>query len=67
MKRQTLKVFRVTHDLTQKQLADKLGVSVSSYNLIENGARRGSQKFWLKLQHEFNLEGGEVWNLQNNR
>ena len=65
MKRQALKVFRVTHNLTQQQLADKLGVSVSTYNLIESGKRRGSQKFWLKLQQEFNLDGGKVWELQS--
>ena len=65
MKRQALKVFRVTHNLTQQQLADKTGVSVSTYNLIENGERRGSLKFWLKLQKEFNLDGGKVWELQS--
>jgi len=63
-KRHHLKVFRVTHNLTQQQLADKLGVSVSTYNLIENGTRRGSEKFWEKLQKDFNLDGGKVWELQ---
>ena len=62
--RHNLKVFRVTHNLTQQQLADKLGVSVSTYNLIENGSRRGSQKLWETLQKEFNLDGGKVWELQ---
>lgn len=65
MKRQKLKVFRVTHNLTQQELADKMGVSLSTYNLIESGKRRGSQKFWLNLQKEFNLDGGKVWELQN--
>ena len=65
--RHELKVFRVTQNLTQKEMADKLGVSLATYNLIENGARRGSQDFWLNLQKEFNLEGGDVWNLQNNK
>lgn len=63
--RHKLKVFRVKHNLTQQQLANKLGVSVSTYNLIEAGKRRGSQKFWEQLQREFNLEGGEVWELQS--
>lgn len=62
-----LKVFRVKHNLTQKEMADKTGVSVSNYNLIENGARRGSQTFWLSLQKEFNLDGGTVWELQSNQ
>ena len=60
-----LKTFRVSQNLTQEQMAAKMGVSVSTYNLIENGARRGSQAFWVKLQKEFNLEGGYVWLLQS--
>lgn len=59
-----LKIFRVKNHLTQQQLADKLGVSVSTYNLVEAGKRRGSQAFWERLQSEFALEGGKVWDLQ---
>lgn len=66
MQRHELKVLRVKNRLTQNEMAAKLGVAVSTYNLIENGKRRGSQKFWLKLQKLFNLDGGEVWKLQNN-
>ena len=62
--RHKLKVFRVSQNLTQKEMAEKTGVSISTYNLIENGSRRGSHKFWVQLQEQFNLEGGEVWNLQ---
>lgn len=63
--RNELKVLRVRNGLTQQQMAEKLSVSVSTYNLIEQGKRRGSQEFWLKLQQLFNLGGEEVWNLQN--
>lgn len=62
--RQELKIFRVKQNLTQKEMADKTGVSLSTYNLIENGRIRGSQEFWVTLQNEFNLEGGKVWSLQ---
>ncbi len=65
--RHELKVFRVKQNLNQEQMADKLGVSKGTYSRIENGKMRGSQAFWLKLQSEFNLEGGEVWNLQTNQ
>lgn len=64
IKRHNLKVLRIKHNLTQQQLADQLGVSVSTYNLIENGQRRGSQEFWLKLQNLLQLEDGEVWQAQ---
>lgn len=64
MTRHNLKLLRVKHNLTQQQLADQLGVSVSTYNLVENGQRRGSQDFWLKLQNLLHLEDGEVWQVQ---
>lgn len=65
--RNELKVFRVKNQLTQKEIASKLGVSHSAYNLIETGKRNGTIKFWEKLQKEFNLDGGELWNLQTNK
>ena len=64
MKRHNLKVLRVKHNLTQQQLAVQLGVSVATYNLVENGTRRGSQDFWLKLQQLMNLEDGDAWKAQ---
>lgn len=57
--------LRVDHDLTQPQAAEKLGVSITTYNLIENGKRRGSVKFWQRVQEEFKLDGETVWNIQN--
>lgn len=63
--RNELKVLRVRHGLKQQEVAEKLGVSVATYCLVENGKRRGSQEFWLGLQTLFNLEDGEVWKLQN--
>lgn len=65
IKRLELKVLRVKNDLTQRQAAKLLGVSLATYNLIENGNRRGSVDFWNKVQKQFNLTGEEVWNLQN--
>jgi len=61
-----LKVFRMTQKLTQKAMAAKTGVSRSTYTLIENGDRRGSQEFWETLQEVFKLEDGQIWNLQKN-
>lgn len=66
MERTELKVLRTREKLTQLEMAIKTGVSVSTYNLIEQGKRRGSHKFWLKLQQQFNLKDADVWKLQNN-
>ena len=65
MKRHGLKLLRVKHDLTQEEIAKKLYCSVTTYNLVENGKRRGTQEFWNALQQLFKLEDGEVWKLQN--
>ena len=32
-----LKIFRVTNDLTQRELAERLGMSISAYNAAEQG------------------------------
>ena len=64
--RTDLKVLRVKNKLTQQQLANKLGVSVVTYNLIEQGKRNGSKDFWAKLQKLFKLADGELWQLYIN-
>lgn len=64
IKRLELKILRIKNDLTQRQAAKLLGVSLATYNLIENGNRRGSVDFWNEVQKQFNLTGEEVWNLQ---
>lgn len=67
MKRKNLKLLRIKNDLTQEELAKALNISLSSYNLIENGERNGSIDFWNSLQEFFKLTGEEIWNLQNNK
>lgn len=62
--RTELKVLRIKHNLTQVEIAQKLGVSKSTYNLVEQGKRNGSKKFWLAVQNLFELGDAEVWKLQ---
>lgn len=64
--RTELRVLRAKHNVTQQEVAKRTGVSITTYHLIENGVRRGSHDFWVKLQKEFKLEDGEVWKLQRN-
>lgn len=65
MKNKKLIMLRVEHGLTQTDMAKICGVSVGTYNLIENGKRRGSKKVWQTIQTHFNLDGEQIWNLQN--
>ena len=62
-----LKILRVKQHLTQVEMAAKLGVSYATYNLVEQGKRKGSEEFWLKLQKAFNLTDAEMWQLYANK
>lgn len=62
-----LKILRIKQQLTQAEIATKLGVSFSTYNLIEQGKRKGSEEFWTKLQQTFNLTDAEMWQLYANK
>ena len=60
----TLKDVRHFHDLTMKEMAEKIGISVSAYQLIEQKKRVGSTKTWMRIQELFNLSDEQVWKLQ---
>lgn len=61
--RTKLKLLRVENNLTQNEMAKKTGVSIATYNKIENGTRNGSMEFWKNVQIAFNLTDAEVWNI----
>ncbi len=63
MKRKALKMFRISHDLTQQETADKLGYSLSQYALIEQGRRNATLAFWSKFQQVFDVPDAEMWQL----
>lgn len=65
MKNKELIKLRVDHDLKQTDMAIICGVSVGTYNLIENCKRRGSQEAWQRIQKHFELGGEQMWKLQN--
>jgi len=65
--RTELKILRIKHRLTQAELAEKVGVSYATYNLIEQGKRKGSTEFWAKLQQIFNITDAEMWQLYANK
>lgn len=53
MKLTTLKLFRRKRDLSQVQMADRLGVSLSLYEKVESGKMRPSKKFIRKFEIAF--------------
>lgn len=51
--RTKLKLLRVSHQLTQEEMAKKIGCNRGTYAAIEKGTRDGLSGFWLKLQAAF--------------
>ena len=58
-KRKNLKVFRIEHDMTQEELAVKLGISVAHYGSVERGTYDPSYKLmdtFFKLYPQENFD-----------
>lgn len=61
-----LKVQRAIHNLTQAQLADKIGVTRQSINAIEKGKYVPSTVLALKLAKLFNESVENIFTLEEN-
>lgn len=64
--RMNLKIFRVQHNLTQEEMAEKIGCRRATYSCIENGTRGGRQEFWQSLQQAFNIPANNMFSLMIN-
>lgn len=63
MRTERMKILRITHNMTQADVAEKIGISLSLYNLIENGKRVGTIEAWVKIQKLFSLSDKEMLSL----
>lgn len=54
--REWLKEKRNENNLTQRELADKIGLSPFTIEQIEQGKRLGSAKTWEKIENFFSEE-----------
>lgn len=61
MFRSRLKALRAEHNLTQKEMAERLGVKRAVYGKIEQAKLKGSTDFWIKLKEKFCLTAEEAW------
>lgn len=61
--RMNLKLFRVERNLSQKKMAELLGVSYVTYSYIELGKRVGRPKFWRNLQNVFSVADEDMYSL----
>lgn len=62
----SLRTQRERAKLTQKELAEKVGVSQSLIQLIESGQRTGSVKTNLKLAQALNADIEDILHAQDN-
>jgi putative transcriptional regulator len=60
-----LKVHRAIHDLTQANLADKIGVTRQSINAIEKGKYVPSTVLALKIARLFNEPVENIFTLED--
>ena len=64
--RKNLKLFRVDKNLTQGEMANKIGYCRATYTAIEAGNREGRQAFWSALQAAFDIPDADMWALKKN-
>ena len=62
--RNNLKVQRAIKNITQAELAKRIGVSRQTINAIESQNYVPSTKLALKLSREFNLSVNEIFTLE---
>ena len=63
MRRKRLKIFRIEQDLTQSDMAVRLGCERATYSAIELGRRNPSFDFMVKFQKVFNVPAESMWAL----
>ena len=63
MVRHNLYMFRCDKKLTKGEMAERTGVSRTTYSLIERGERSGSDEFWSALQREFGIADENMYAL----
>ena len=61
----TLKVQRARHNLTQEQLAERVGVTRKSINTVENGKYVPSTYLALKLSRALGVPVEELFQLND--
>ncbi len=61
-----IKVERARHDLSQQELADKLGITRQSIYAIESGKFIPSTLLAMKMARFFNIKVEELFTLEEN-
>lgn len=60
-----IKVFRAIHNMTQAELAEKLGVTRQTINAIEAGKYAPSVELALRMAKMFNVTVNDIFQLED--
>ncbi len=60
MARERLRAARLASGMTQRQVADRLGISLRYYQNIEKGDRTGDFEIWDELEDVFGVHQREL-------
>ena len=61
--RKNLYMFRCDKRISQRQIAEKIGVHRETYASVERGDRNGTLTFWRKFQTAFDIPDAEMGGL----
>jgi DNA-binding helix-turn-helix protein len=64
--RENLKRARKEKDLTQQEVADRLGIDIRYYKSLESGERLGSIQLWDKLEDLFRVHQRKLREISEN-
>lgn len=56
-----MKEYRIKNNLTQEEVANRLNILVSTYNMMENNKRRVSLEIAKQLEKIFNVSIDEIF------
>lgn len=58
-----LKIKRIENRMTQKEVAERLGISIPAYSFLESGKRKGRLELWIQIQNLFHISDAEMWQI----
>ena len=63
MDTRTMRILRAEKNMTQKELADLLGITVQAYNYAETGKRTLKVKTMIQYQQIMKLDDATMWRI----
>lgn len=65
MENKTVKEIRLANGLTQREMAQELGVALSTIAMVESGGRRVTDKLRFKIARRFPIDSGTATIIEN--